>query len=421
MWLYTLIFLLVVNFGSIISLLLFLGGSTLAQEALAMKDLTLMLGVMIAGLHILLRRNELPKNFKILLAWTAMIFLVNILSFVLSQADMQDKIVNFRRNTAFVLVLMVFSAIGHGFRSFKTYDYIASGIVLILLTIGVLDYVAPDPFWDSFMQIPEYWRRISVDPFATDTIATNGRFYSWDLLSVVGKQVRRMVSLYLEPTTLAACLSAGFCVAYAHKRRFLAAVIAVLGSLTISKFFVMSLILTGIVVSQKEKLRPRLFIGVIGVFVLISVAILALQIESGAFAHLKGVVSLLDIFSEGKIFGFGLGGAGNYTAADSEAGDLGSESGVGNLVAQLGLGALVYLAFFQVIFSQLVLAYQKYQSRVILAAVCCFISWVMSFMLSASSLGLSGNAMFFIFIGCVLFEISRSEIGAGREHGNSTE
>lgn len=421
MWLYTLIFLLVVNFGSIISLLLFLVGSTLAQEALAMKDLTLLFGVMIAGLHILLRRNELPKNFKILLGWTLMIFLVNILSFLLSQADMQDKIVNFRRNTAFVLVLMVFSAIGHGFRSFKTYDYIAAGIVLILLMVGVFDYVAPDPFWDSVMQIPEYWRKISVDPFATPTIAENGRFYSWDLLSVVGKAVRRMVSLYLEPTTLAACLSAGFCVAYAHRRRLLSAVIAVLGALTISKFFIMSLILTGIVVSQKRRLRPRMFIGVIVLFVFISIGILALQIESGAFAHLKGVVSLVDIFSEGKIFGFGLGGAGNYTAADSEAGDLGSESGVGNLVAQLGIGALVYLVFFQVIFSQLVLAYQKYQSRTILAAVCCFISWVMSFMLSASSLGLSGNAMFFIFIGCVLFEVSRSEISPKREQGNSLE
>jgi hypothetical protein len=134
---------------------------------------------------------------------------------------------------------------------------------------------------------------------------------------------------------------------------------------------------------------------------LLAAGALLLGLSQGAFAHLSGIVSLTELYTNKMVLGHGIGAAGNYTDVDSDI-TAGAESGLGNIVAQLGIGAIAYLWAFSFLYARLLDRWNRYGKTEYLAGIMMLISWVVSFFLSASSLGESGNAFFFIFIGCIL-------------------
>lgn len=401
MRLYTILFTLVLNFSTLASYLIYTTGMPFSQQMLATKDIMLLVGLLLVMPNLLLRtwRFRLER-----LDWLIILMVIfNLVAFVLSDAPVADRLVNLRRHLSLFLVLLIFREYGTGFRSEQSYFQFLKPILVLLWLFGITEFFLPDVFWDNLIGIAGYWNSLSLDPFATSTIAESGRFYSWDLEGLIG-EVRRMVSLYLEPTTMAAFFVACMCFSFIGypRERLWTWLIVVLGLLTISKFFAMSVPLALAVIALRNRLQNYMFLGFVTASILISFSVIALGFEAGALAHLKGISSLAEMVVQKKWLGLGLGAGGNYAAADLDASEIGTESGFGNIVAQLGLMALVYIFLLNTLYVTLLDCYRRTQDLRYAAAIAVLLCWTLSFFLSASSLGFSGNAFVFILIGSVL-------------------
>lgn len=398
---YTILFTLALNFATLASYFVYAADLPFAQFMLATKDLLLIAGFLIVLPNLLGRLFQLKLETLDWLIVVAIAF--NLVAFVLSDAPVSDRVFNFRRHLSFLLVLLIFREYGTGFRSELSYFQFLKPVLVVLWSFGAVEFLLPDSFWNDVVGITSYWQALSVDPFATATIGENGRFYSWDLYSLFG-EVRRMVSFYFEPTTLAAFFVASMCFSLmgGARERFWAVLIAGFGLMTISKFFALSIPLALGVYSLRNHLRPWFFLGFIFSCIAVSATVIALDLEAGALAHLKGISSLVEIVLQNKWLGLGLGAGGNYADSDLENAEIGTESGFGNIAAQLGLMSVIYILILNCLYTNLLCRYGRTRHPVYAAAIACLTCWTLSFFLSASSLGLSGNAFIFILIGAVL-------------------
>jgi hypothetical protein len=396
---YTIAFTLILNFATLGSYFAYAAGLPFAQQLLAMKDLTLACGALLILPSLLRRLRRLETiDWFIVLAIAC-----NMVAFVLSDAPISDRVFNLRRDVSFLMVLLVFREYGLGFRSESSYFDFLKPILVVLLAFGVVEYFLPDAFWNNVVGITSYWDALSVDPFSTRTIGETGRFYSWDLLALFGA-VRRMVSFYFEPTTLAAFFVACLCFGLVGGRRDRpwTLLVAGLGMLTVSKFFALSVPLAVLTFALRDRLQKQLFLGFILACIAASTAVMLLDIDAGALAHLKGISSLIQIVMQDKWLGLGLGAGGNYADSELESADIGAESGFGNIAAQLGLMSLVYVFLLNSLYTGLLARYRRTGDPKYAAAIATLLCWTLSFFLSASSLGLSGNAFIFMLIGSVL-------------------
>lgn len=399
---YAILTVLVLSFGTALSILWFETGFGGAEYVIALKDAMLAFGVLIIALFRLGRIGGFRMRDRSA-DWILLVLLfVNLISFALSNAELSLRIVNLRRNLSLFVCLWIFWNLGRNPKILSTISKLSFAILFVVAVVGLVEYFCPDSLWNRTIDIPGYWKSIELDPFATDRIADSGRFYTDDLTSFVGHSVRRMVSFYAEPTTLAAFFVAMFCWSYAGRSRWIRLAIVLAGLLTFSKFFVLSVLFVIAIKRFADRLSPRLMLYCYGACVLISVLILGLGIQSGALNHVRGIVSLYQLVSKRAVLGFGLGGGGNYSANYQEETSIGAESGIGNIVAQMGVLAIAYLWSIARLYRLLLARWRQFRSEEYLVGILMLVSWVLSFFLSASSLGLSGNAFIFMYLGLVL-------------------
>jgi hypothetical protein len=129
----------------------------------------------------------------------------------------------------------------------------------------------------------------------------------------------------------------------------------------------------------------------------------------GPLEHVAGLAGSLQYLGEGQLFGEGIGQAGNYTDSGAE---LGEESGLGNAIAQVGVGALLPLLWVAAIARDVLraAAARRDPGGPWLAAWLLF--WTVSYLFWASSLGAGGNALGFAVLALYLHPASGA--GAGR-------
>jgi hypothetical protein len=407
MWIIALVFIFLTNFSTILSWGVFYINVPYAEEVLMVKDILLVGCAIYASLLIYSRWKHLKTGFKKILFWILVAILANLISLVTSPASLGGKIFNLRRNLMFILVFLVFATLPMPRLWFRKYCNVSKIVTVVLLLFGFFEYFQNDYFWDNVIEIPKYWKTIGFDLFGTESISSSGRFYTWDLYNLFGKEVRRMVSLYFEPTTFAAYLVSVICLSLSNRSWAYSLFVFIAGILTMSKFFLLASILAFVLISCPQILRlvspNRMAIGLFT----ISYALVGLDWSSGAISHLKGFVSAADSFIEGNWLGHGLGVAGNYTAINVDAIGVGEESGLGNLAAQIGLGIIPYLVLFTLIYQSLENRTGSPNLQIFsVVAKVSLLAWIFSFYLSASALGLSGNAMIFFLVGCSYMEIN---------------
>jgi hypothetical protein len=292
---------------------------------------------------------------------------------------------------------------------------LASGGIVAALALAGL--AAPAAWWEDTLEVVAFTAANPLDPFGALPFAESGRFHSWDLEAWLGTPVRRAIGPALEPTTLAAGLAAAFALAGAERagscgarRRRLGALmglLAIAGLATLSKAFVLFLVLLAAwLASGLPSPRRPLWLAAAGFG-------LALAADrqgwtEGPFEHLAGLQTAVTALAEGEgaaaWFGQGLGMAGNYAALEGDA-DLGAESGLGNTLAQLGWPGLALLAWSALLARALLDApagegLAGPAARRWLAGW--LLAWQASFVVSASSLGAGGNALGFLVIALAL-------------------
>jgi hypothetical protein len=280
---------------------------------------------------------------------------------------------------------------------------------LVVAVLGLAERFAPDALWTSVLDIGAFMSSNPLDPWGQLPFEQSGRFFSWDLEASTGLVVRRLVSTYLEPTTLAPTLALAMLLAMAARARWkaglaatglpawasatplLAPVFLVAGVLTLSKGFIVFL---GLLVLWRwlGVPQPRQVFLLAAAGIALSLALGEAGYTEGPFSHMVGLTTAVHYLLEGQLFGEGLGAAGNYAIGDT---DVGTESGLGNGIAQIGLAALLPLLWVRAI------AQEAWQAAVArrdpggpwIAAW--LLLWFLTYLLSASSLGVGGNALGF--------------------------
>lgn len=283
---------------------------------------------------------------------------------------------------------------------------LASSVVVAF--VGLVERALPDTLWLVTLEIERYNAANTLDRFAGIAFENSGRFFSWDFESWLHRPVRRMVSTYLEPTTLAAAMAAALALALAQRARrggsgsALVLLFAGAGLLTLSKGF--WLFLPALLAWRHLGLpSPRHALTLALATCVAAWALSQLRLGSGALLHVEGLVSALRHLAEGHLLGEGLGEGGNYSEADSE---VGAESGFGNAVAQVGLAALLPLLWVGALARDVLAtaAARRDPGGPWLAGWLLF--WLVSYLLSASSLGVGGNALGFALLALYLHPAS---------------
>lgn len=290
------------------------------------------------------------------------------------------------------------------------------GSSLVVALLGLAERFSPDALWTSVLDIGAFLAANPLDPWGLLPFEDSGRFFSWDLEPQLGTVVRRLVSTYMEPTTLAPTLALALLLALAARARHRAGtdmlglpawaastrlwplVFLLAGVLTVSKGFI---VFIGLLLLWRwlGVPQPRQVFLLSGLGIALALVLADAGYTEGAFAHLAGLASATEYLLEGHLLGEGLGAAGNYTLADS---DVGTESGLGNGIAQVGLVALLPLLWVRAI------ALAAWQTSVArrdpggpwIAAW--LLLWFLTYLLSASSLGVGGNALGFAVLALYL-------------------
>jgi hypothetical protein len=205
-----------------------------------------------------------------------------------------------------------------------------------------------------------------------------------------------MLSTYLEPTTLAAGMSVALVIGLARQARgyasFLLCLFAVTcGMLTMSKgffLFLLALVSWRLIGTPS----PRHILPLAAAAAGAAIVLTGKGLTDGPFSHLSGIESALKYLLEGHLLGEGIGEAGNYTNAET---DVGAESGLGNTIAQAGIAAIVPLLWVRAVARDVLneAAARHDPGGQWMAAWAVF--WILSFVFSASSQGVGGNALGF--------------------------
>ena len=272
--------------------------------------------------------------------------------------------------------------------------------------LGLVDLLVPDRFWTEMVDIDGFNAANNLDRFGQLAFADSGRFFSGDLLPWTGRLVRRSVSTYLEPTTLAAGMATLLVAGLARRARGHPAtgivMLALLcGVATLSKGFALFLLmLLGWRFLGIPSPRHAVLLALAGC----AGALLAARWRlEGALAHIEGLATALHYLFDGNWLGEGIGAAGNYTLSGA---DFGEESGLGNVIGQVGVVAALSLLWVATLGSDVLRAARARADAGGPWLAAWLLFWMGTYLYSASSLGVSGNALGFLWLGLYLHPAS---------------
>jgi len=399
--------LLALQFGPLVGLLGFrlTGADRWTLVGLA-RDV-LVAALVLFGLHAWLTgRRRWPASMR----WALAIVLADLLFALLSSSTLFVVAFNLRRLVLVPLLFMALWCMPWTPRQVRALQKLLLASSVLVALLGLAERALPVSLWTTVLQVDGYNAANAVDRFGAIAFEDSGRFYSWDLEAWLQAPLRRMVSTYLEPTTLAAAMASALVLALAQGARGrpaagAALLFAVCGVLTLSKGFVLFL---PVLLAWRLLGLPSPRQALLCALLLVAAAWGASRLGFGAGAaalHVDGLLSALRYLAEGHLAGEGLGAAGNYTESDS---DIGAESGLGNVIAQVGVAALLPLLWVGALAREVMTmaALRRDPGGPWLAGWLLF--WLISYLLSASSLGAGGNALGFMLLALYIHPAART-------------
>lgn len=338
--------------------------------------------------------------------WASITLITLAILAAISTADLAAVALNLRRLLMFPLLFFAVAAAQLSPSQIIGLLRLILNTTVFVAAFGIIEYFAPNALWSDFFRVVDFYSSNPLDPFGALPFEESGRFFSWDLQSIFGGPVRRVVSTYLEPTTLAAALIGGTCLAAAARRLgekgagFKLLLILVCGVLTLSKAFHLFLVVMVLYVYFRIP-SPRwiLTLTIIGGGLALWVHSIGLTV--GKFEHVAGLATAIHHVTSGNLLGEGIGNAGNYAALASDR-EIGAESGLGSLLGQVGLAALIYLFWIQSIAVDVIKRARERRDRTGVYFASMVLGWFISFLFSASSLGIGGNALVFLALSLYL-------------------
>lgn len=227
----------------------------------------------------------------------------------------------------------------------KTYYAWIKRISWFVVLFGLFEWVSGLKVWEA-LNISKLWELKGI-PLNVGGVPPN--WYSSEQIN--GSIVRRMVSSFADPVNLGTFLFAAFMIAWYRKERILTFFLALCALLTVSKGALLGfLVFIVIYVWQSKKFRVFLpimaFVSLAAGLVFIKYSLTS---SSGSIiAHARGFISAFGVLASHPL-GLGVGNVGVLAGLFNESllNSSVSETGVGMIIAQLGIvGIGVYLFFF---------------------------------------------------------------------------
>ena len=335
--------------------------------------------------------------------WALLFVAATVAMALVSRSEFWVTALNFRRLALVPLLVVAILWLPWSARQIdRAFALIVATSLLVVLS-GFAERLAPEALWTDTLKIEAFTAANGFDKFGRLAYHTSGRFFSWDLAWLTGGPWRRMVSTYLEPTTLAAGLAALLCFALARHARGHPSMPLVLcaiagGTLTLSKGFLLFLPLLLFWLALGSGLVQYLVALVVLIATLATAVALGNEL-TGAFVHVEGLATGVSHLLSGNWLGEGLGVAGGLSNDHVEAGH---ESGFGTLLAQVGVAGFLHLGWVLALAADVTQASRRNRDPGGKFVASWLIFWTVTYLLSSSSLGVGGNAIGFMGIALYL-------------------
>jgi hypothetical protein len=214
-----------------------------------------------------------------------------------------------------------------------------------------------------------------------------------------------MVSGFAEPTNFGSFLISIYIIFSEKRKYFLILIILLCSFLIISKAVILVVFVIIPVIKSVKKLFPNILYSQIYLLMFAGMFFVAfiidkLDLSHGALAHIIGYYTGMDSLLSGNIFGFGVGKAGNYSSNQA----IGAESGLGGMLAQIGIATFFFIAFFYKLLR--CIEYDEKKNHCVIMLI---ISWIFIFIFSESAFGISGNILFWAYPGIYFNKINQKK------------
>jgi hypothetical protein len=299
--------------------------------------------------------REAPVELRVVDGLAIAFGVIIVVGFALSDAPLMDRVVNARRLALLPLIYGVVRLLPWRVESLRTVTKLVVIAALVVAVFGLIErLVLGEIVWREWVPAAYFYHLSNLSGIAapgSDFPMRGLPLAFMDFTS--GEGERRLVSTFLEATTLASFLSFGAIVALAAVRPPVlgvaaAAVISAAALLTLGKagWVILGVGLAYVVaISFVPRLREPAWLasmaaGVFGALVVISLVLEVSGSATGALAHFEGLREGIEAVIENPI-GHGLGIGGNFGT-----GVIAAESTFGVIMVQLGLlGFLIWAAW----------------------------------------------------------------------------
>jgi hypothetical protein len=377
------------------------------------KDIIFYIFIFFCFCGFLIRSLDINRDRFKLVVMSVIFVLLIIGNWLVTRSAVFTAAIVLRRFILPILSVLVFSSVCIDVKKLHIFLMRISCVVLIF---GLYDYFFIDfDFWNNVIKLPEYWRGGSHLPWMANKFKVeNTGFMSFDTVTFMGgKPIRRMVSGFTDPTNFASFLiSIHILFSEFKSNRILKLLIALCAVLTISKAAIIDIFVILPLIKLFRKIFQNipysaLFLLWFAGFYFVAFLFVSNGFSLGPFSHINGFYTGANAVFAGKIFGNGIGRGGNFSDETAPVDAGGSESGLGGMLAQTGLGAIVFILFFYMIIKILEKDEQSNRSAILM-----IFAWTFIFVFSESSFGTSGNILFWVYPGIALYNMThKSEQG----------
>jgi hypothetical protein len=389
------IFLFIGLFGTIIFVFLYaISNSRFFLYAVSLKDIALYIFIISEFSLFFFGKFYINKKRFVLIGIFCLFLGMTFISILQTRGNFLDVIYICRRYFTPLIVILTFSSINIRISILNTY---IKKVSYFLLFFGLFEYFLCNiEFWDTIIKLPDYWAA-SGDRWARESVAVSGRFFSWDLAFLTGEATRRMVSSFAEPTNFASFLVSIYIIfkEKIKENKIILISVIVCAVLTISKAAILVIFIIMPFIKFFKYLFPKFKYSNIYLIMFIAMYLVsgifhAFGLSSGPFSHINGYYTGINNIIHGHFGGYGLGKAGNIS--DNSVDGVGVESGMGGMLAQMGIGGIIYVFFFYIL-----LRYLECSEKINRAPIMLIIAWGFISIFSESSFGISGNILFWLY------------------------
>jgi len=289
------------------------------------------------------------------LAVTALYFAIAVAT---RSGSMDGALVYARRFASLPILYLTGRMLLRNRHQFQLTLHFVVAVAFVVSAFGLVErLLLGSTFWTDVVRVQDLQSTLISSGFGSDrTQFVNGVPDNW-LSYVSGQAFPRLVSTFMEPTTLSMFLALALLISVFAlrdwRRRSLVtwaiacAVVGVATALTMGKGGLMIFVIGSVLVITRATRKTVLIVAVPLAFFVIAVITAAevLPVGDNIRLHLAGLTSgVLQLVTHP--FGAGLGSTGFWAAETNGAGLIGRDSSVGSVASQIGvLGAVLFCAW----------------------------------------------------------------------------